>query len=120
MPGFESGERWRLGKDLLKVSKLNDTDALKASLAQFLTPASKDSRIGGEEKEEASERQNEELLGGRAETTAASRRTLSSGQACWEIHTCCSQMMSSMFQATPSPSQLIRLEARSEAFSCRM
>lgn len=27
--GFENGERWRLGEDQLKVSKLNDTDALK-------------------------------------------------------------------------------------------
>lgn len=63
MPGFENGERWRLGKDLLTVSKLNDTDALKALLTQFLTQASKDSRLREEEKGEASERQKEELLG---------------------------------------------------------
>lgn len=42
MGAFENVERWSLGKELLKVSKWNDTDALKPVLEQFLTHSSKD------------------------------------------------------------------------------
>lgn len=64
MHGFENGERdggWV--RTCFTVSKLNDTDALKVLLAQFLARASKDRRIGEEERGEASERQKGGLLG---------------------------------------------------------